>query len=351
VLHEVGHSLGFIHEYYRNDGVGIECNYNGQDLNLENASGIKITPDYDPLSIMNESYCRPNFSGLSPRDVVGLQSVYGRPWAKSMVNSTSGECLAHITDTQQYGRNLPLTTQGCGGSAPQKWQYGEGTNSSRYRILNAGLGQTNKLRDDYSNWEVSMAVTAESYLSEEEWSFTDRRIMGLGNVCLAVSEAPVDGENVTVAKCAGSALGQRWDVTYTTRLGYYAIRNLTAPSLCVHASAVDGTGQMKLGSCTSSVAHRREFRLGYGTGALMIAKGDTSNDHVCMEVKDAKPDYGQAAVAKACTSAAAQQWILSGEIKNRSTGQCLTQTVQTGTSGNVRMEPCDQDFQTWDYYP
>jgi hypothetical protein len=73
-VHEFGHALGFAHEQNRPDKPG-ECQARPQGDNGD----VYLTP-FDLKSVMN--YCNPSINGgeLSPKDVVGVQSVYQRKY-------------------------------------------------------------------------------------------------------------------------------------------------------------------------------------------------------------------------------------------------------------------------------
>lgn len=74
ILHELGHALGFDHEYPRRAGSDNDC-VDDPSLGGGTAGGDGAITEYDTYSVMNATYCHTR-DYLSPMDIAGLSYVY-----------------------------------------------------------------------------------------------------------------------------------------------------------------------------------------------------------------------------------------------------------------------------------
>src|SRR6185503_12590370 len=108
------HALGFSHEFDRPENWPPECKLGVL------AEGNTFGTAFDPLSIMNYSYCDGPGVGLSPWDVVGIQNAFGRKPAGSIVGFRDN-CVF----TPSLSSGTLVRTGNCVGTDPDLVEAGQ----------------------------------------------------------------------------------------------------------------------------------------------------------------------------------------------------------------------------------
>jgi hypothetical protein len=320
IRHEFGHALAFAHEFYRSDEpAGTTCNYQGEDLTPESGGLSTITSDYDHQSIMNSTYCHRN-QDLSPWDIVGLQSVYGKPFTQTFVNARFGMCMSNGTALRK-----------CDGSAGVQMRF------NRLSLLGIAGGIERSTNGTYLQdtgtriqWNSNYSPESEASVS---WVRRDAKLVGLGGLCLtrgAVNSA------VKLQACSSALAGQQtWVLNNRSTVHQFRVTSTGDSTLCLG----EVSGQLKTVLCSSSP------HLKFDVGNGRIKFGDN-----CMAVDGAKPVANSNVKFVACGSGNEQQWLVRSQLENASTGRCLKAASSTGGLTGASCSTVS-DENTWEHRP
>lgn len=177
ILHEVGHGLGFGHEFNRPDNTSNDCSA-FDPLQPGNTEG---TP-YDHDSIMNYTYCSGVPGTLSPWDIVGLQNAFGRKPA-GLIVGLNDKCLTIPLNSSPPPSGTTLRTSTCSNDASQEWR----------RDTNLHLfapAYTNRYMDVRGSLQSGAAVQVYTQntppTANQQWSFSNVNVRAMGDLCVDV---------------------------------------------------------------------------------------------------------------------------------------------------------------------
>ncbi len=327
-VHEFGHALAFIHEHQRNDRP--PGTYGTGDQNDKwNETGKPATTigEYDEDSIMTFTYSWFDLAPdkvLSPGDILGVQSVYGRKPQYSLVG-IGGKCLDVVGGKVSSGKNLNMYR--CNGSLEQRFKV------SKYSVKPVS-------KNLYVGAPMAVPFIPAKLVSGGSHKFQMKKfqLVGLGGLCLTET----NGSYVRLKPCDGSA-SQLWE-----KYGYGRIKSASA-NRCMRlvSNLLLGTGsclgapnmylndgEIRIGSKSSSAC----MDVSGGYPALQFSYSPYIKKGNCRELDQ---DYLN------------QRWHKRGELTLQSTPSMCLDIMGGFTMESIKPQvfPCNgADNQKFDFY-
>lgn len=352
-VHEFGHAIGFEHEQLSSNGSTCAMRDEPNDSWTQLLGLTSLTP-YDARSVMN--YCNPvwnNGGVLSPGDIEGVQRVYGRKPAGSLVTA-GARCAGAVGGFDV----LPRLGACDGQPVPSaRWDFGSlgdqlvnlpgetsfpGGGSLGLRDGTAGLSldpRVYRRRLEVASFFRVGTIALAQATPANTWSMLQVEIRAVGGQ--ALERAPTaQPAAVDIAPFTGVA-SQQW--TFQAADG--SIRNAAGGCLDVLAGSVGPGTPATLATCNRTPS--QVWRLLPG-GEIRSVLGDGM---ACLTVlSDHATSDGARVGVWPCRGYQGQKFSLRGRVTNAS-GQCL------GAAGHSRQDgtllsvlACDgSDDQTWDY--
>ncbi|WP_437678116.1 ricin-type beta-trefoil lectin domain protein [Sorangium sp. So ce131] len=358
-MHEFGHALGFSHEFDRDDWTGqcMKCSSNNDCSStdgkvclssgycgVDRPGGIEVSPVADTDSIMAATYCgnlADTTRALSPWDVMGAQSVYGRKHGGSIVG-LGGRCLNIANGTSEWGHDI-IAWQ-CMNQPHDTWghlwlpsggHYLQTIIDGQQLALNVGGGAVSPTS---STPLISWGLVEGA--ANEMFSLEGMRLRAMGTLCVAATGTTA-GSTLEVRRCGEAPPArERWTMVTGNRL------QLTGTSLCLTTPSGTTLGlSPTLQACSGSASNQRFSFRGGGIHPTFTAGR-------CLNVSGGMPVPGSPIILwDGCEHGLDNEYFyLNGPIS--SLGQCVD--ILGGASfpgAQVGVYPCRGGAnQEWDFH-
>ena len=380
-IHEFGHALGLYHGEERSDWDIPGCDkQDWGDDPIDPWWPIAVAElqwgDPDPDSVM--AYCSGGPNELSPTDIAGIQSAYGRHIPGTLLSHPASLCLAaHANDAN----GADAFGWACDEAYDdQEWQY-DAVNQALYIQWPGDL--TRRCLDVDTNNFSDVQIWDCHYGANQQWRFRQVVVRGYGGLCLTRPSSSSGGV-LTMQTCTGGS-NQLWNVEPGQVTGRVRLVSTTG-DLCLTKDGDSGSDAMAL-PCnmyfnflpfavggSSTVQNRaaginapdytpadvsnwvRDFRLDEG-GSIQFPSRVQS---LCLDVQDVinadfidgmgGPEPGQRVQFFNCLDPQInQKWSFSGHLQ--SGYKCLSlEGSATYNGAKAQVERCSsEDQQVWDY--